>query len=399
MSLPLQSLIERLRSHGGIVLPSPLDDGSTLLVDESCKWSYHLTAAECERDTASEALVAFERSGCEVSSPEAVGCHLHVQVLQGKLDLEHVQRLGDAIGGAFPDARTKSITLTLNKTSETSDWWRRALPALESWVSCLRRGDERVTACVEGNLTGSVPDSVANRIASGGIRLRHVCTDPDEDLSDERANALLLATRTGLRIPVVFYVAAGKAEAILECASKAVQASQYSGLSFRPIQAHPDYDPAEFGEAITAQEYVAALNSIYAEFPYYDDVFEPIGDVAAQIDPAVPVKRRFKLLVDRAGRVGAFRKLPASGHAVRPAAAPASAESADVPPVRELRQAADTLERHSRCGPCPWLQVCGGMDAKTGAGEMIDDGVFDTSCTSWRFAAELLMWERHSFKQ
>lgn len=374
-------VVTQVRALHGIALRSPMDD-SLLLLDKYCRTQFHVTDKQRCSPSSDGFLAALGETNSFV--PKYAVC---VDVLCGDL-LPAVPPFLSRLTEALPEARTLTVRLVLDPVSRLP-WYRRAATVYDLLYKAFHRSSPEANwnFVVEGDLAAPLPEEFASAFVRESFRLRHLCVHPERDLSDEKCEGLLAATRSGMRIPAVFYVGHSFASDPIGHVKRALQASQYSGYSLRPLSAHYDYAIAEWPSSIPAEQFLELLGTLYREIPYYDDVLAPIDQIKQRVDPQNDEKEHLSILLDRGGSVGVYRKVPCLRHVLGMTSDLLNWHDADLKEALFsaglASEAADVL-----CHSCEWRSVCGGMDQGAGAEPFL------SPCASWQFGFETLLWER-----
>lgn len=381
MSKETHEFLSCSRESGAIILESPTDD-SLLVLDRFGKTNYRLHPNQ-EIDEFGRRFL----SRLKANPPQSVDRILELAVLCGNWSPTILAPLFSSIGASVPENATLRIRFIVDDY-KYFPWWERLGLLYRHLIPPLHKllTTERVTVCIESRMSGRVPENFAEFLVRERISLWHVCLDTGTDLSDDICEDLLRACSLGLRIPVIFYVRPESDLSSTGMIARALQASQYSGLAVRPIQMHPDYDAAKHGKPVAAEAFLGLVNGLYLEFPYYDDVLEPVNLAVAAVDPSRGIRDSQNLLLRRDGQLQSYRKIPYLGRAI------GSIDELGALAVDDLRQLilghlAAVDSRDARCSPCPWLEVCRGMD-------VAGDDVFNSTCSTWQYLLEMLVWAR-----
>ncbi|MEM7307905.1 MAG: hypothetical protein AAF682_14595 [Planctomycetota bacterium] len=374
-------LIARVRAHDGCLVPSPVDDTS-LALDRYCRVQFVVDGRDGLESSACRAFLEGLASAAEFEPRTALQIDLQPTSTWTVGFAAGVARLAQAL----PDVASVKLRVLHDATAGVP-WWQQADAAFQSLRHALHDvlPDADWTVEFEGCLEGSIPEEAAAVLAEHRLALRHACRNA-RDINDARCEDLLRATRFGLRIPVVFYADPTFLAGRTPLVARAVQASQYSGVALRAPWEHADFRDGD--ATVSTEELLEALTSIYREFPYYDDVLEPITEMARRVDPSDPAKRRIHVRIDRDGVVSTYRKVPAAGQAV------ATLTELETLAPEELRRrvlanGSDIAAADERCHGCEWRHVCRGMDASA-------PQHFESTCATWQLGLELLVWERWS---
>ncbi len=202
-----------------------------------------------------------------------------------------------------------------------------------------------------------------------------------------RAEALRDLARFGLRVPLVCYVHAdniGLCSALLE---EGLLCNEHSGFALPLVFCHPHYSFGGEDPALPDPDtYISLLSQCFREYPYYDDVFFPVNELASLVGrggwiPNWDVPAAVNLLVSPTAGVGMFRLVPAFARSWIGWDSLAKVEGGSL--------AASLLDHHRQtfrwesnpfCRACPWRYVCGGADGW--------DGLSDSVPTALRLACE-----------
>lgn len=216
-------------------------------------------------------------------------------------------------------------------------------------------------------------DEIVGRMINHGI----VCSEiagwwpgcgRDESLQLE-SDRIARNAELGLQVPVIWYVHTENLPRILELIEESLQANWHSGFSILPACLSPAAALTNSPpQSPNPSEFCALLVRAYQRFPHYDDVFEPLLELARNVRHGgwhrwFSVPRPLNLLVTDRGDCRLFRQLPAGARdwstvsdvlAMNPGTAVDSL-------VDAARRDAD-FASHPFCCRCNWQYVCGGMD-------------------------------------
>lgn len=216
-------------------------------------------------------------------------------------------------------------------------------------------------------------DEVKDAFQELGIRLgytagwRHGAGVGSSDVAEP--DSLRDLARYGFRIPILFYVHAENLDRAAEVVDRGLRLNEHSGFALPAIFHHPEYDPATSPPPPSASAYAELLARLYHEFPDYDDIFQPIAELAelmseggwnAQND--VPAIVRLLLRPERGIMI--FRQVPSQAVSWIDYADLRSMLPADIAPrLLEFHRKRFAWSKHAFCGRCQWRYVCGGSDS------------------------------------
>lgn len=378
------STLECLRGLGAIVVRSPLD-GSCLVMERYGR-SYCRIGEDDENGQAQAErfLESIERAREFVPR-----FGLFLTVCEADVHSDAITRALGALARAAVDAERVQLRVVCDPCSG-GDWWGRLAPFLQRHVSAIQSvlNEKRVAVVVETARLGQPPERVIQRIVQAGMAIKMTCTDPPTRRDDRRLDDLRYCCRHGLRVPVVYYVKDGAAAGINGVVADVNQAAQYSGFGLRPIQCHPNYDVERMGELVSPEEFVGLVSDVYVEFPYYDDVLEPVCHASEIMDPRNPLKRAINVIVNGDGNAYLYRTHPRRGIQLLPRV------GLDQVTVEQLR---DEIGRVSgamtsaakACSPCGWACLCPGTE-----GDPQGDACYETACNIWQHLLTLVSLER-----
>ena len=144
----------------------------------------------------------------------------------------------------------------------------------------------------------------------------------------------------------------------------------------------------------------------YKQYPYYDDVFSPLGGLAQLIKNggwhsklSIPSSVRF--ILDASGRVGIYRQSPALAHAWTTVSEVATMTAEALRNrFQEVALEAFSQDKVPYCSACDWRSICGGLDLTTDCRPTNQE--LDTMCghrklflSTSQHCALLIVWSDH----
>ena len=207
-----------------------------------------------------------------------------------------------------------------------------------------------------------------------GVRVRFVAgwtkgCPPDQPLL-VNAGVLRSFSELGFRAPIEWYVHADNMQTFEEQIPNLLVENYSSGFSLPLVSQNPYY---QFGPGFPALpdalDYCQLLARTYKRYPYYDDVFSPLTDLALLIREGgwhskLNISTAVNFFLDAEGRVGLYRQSPALALAWT-TVSEVAATSLDVLRNRflEFTGKAWQWEKVPYCRECGWRYACGGLDA------------------------------------
>lgn len=173
----------------------------------------------------------------------------------------------------------------------------------------------------------------------------------------------------GYRASITWYVHAGNIDAFEEQIPDLLTDNFNSGFSLPLVSQNPYYQfKPGFPALPDALEYCQLLARCYDQYPYYDDIFFPLNDLAMLIREGswqsnFKIPSTINFAIDAEGRIALFRQSPALA-----AQWSTVLEIADTPmgvlQERLVKFTRDTwCEKPAYCSGCCWQNICGGLDA------------------------------------
>lgn len=206
--------------------------------------------------------------------------------------------------------------------------------------------------------------------------------------------------RFGFRIPLVGYVHEGNCRQLPGILAEALSANQYSGFAL-PLAYHHPWYTFQPGQPALPDEmsYLQLLTEVYQDFPYFDDVFFPVAELARFVraggwNAADDVPSHLRLLAKPDG-VFVFRQVPALARPWMTWDDLARLARDHVPAaLHEAHRTAFSWARNPACAPCAWRYVCGGFDPPEDPTQTPPAG-FDVTCSHRKFFLEVLLRQAH----
>jgi hypothetical protein len=222
-----------------------------------------------------------------------------------------------------------------------------------------------------------------------GVRIRFAAgwtkgCAPDQ-VPTVNTGVLRSLSELGFRTTIEWYVHAGNIQAFEQQIPNLLVDNHCSGFSLPLVSQNPYY---RFGPGFPALpdalEYCQLLTRSYKQYPYYDDVFSPLTDLALLIrnggwDSKLNTPTAIHLLLDREGRVGLFKQSAALAQAWTTVSEVITTRL-DTLRDRFLEFAgnAQQWEKIPYCRECEWRYICGGLDASSNCSPPQND--LDTMC-------------------
>jgi len=261
---------------------------------------------------------------------------------------------------------TARITFRLHVTGCDYPFWEWVLPFCEALRSRLGpdRDDFEVRFRVEAPIFEAPEESMVDTLIRNKVEIRHLLSDPALGMTisvEKELDAVQRAAELGLRLPTIAYVHAGNADAVEERLERFLEASLNSGFGLRPLSSHPDYGVSVDGEPVETGRYLRLTQSQYKRFPYYDDVLEPVSQVAERLANAADTPTIVRLLLEESSELFLYRKIPRQGERIGPALAPENVDRAAFR-SRILETSRSPSNADVACATCSYWELCGGVD-------------------------------------
>jgi hypothetical protein len=268
-----------------------------------------------------------------------------------------------------PITKTK-IIIHLDQTS--ADW-----SAIQSLAKSLRETLSRSREIVGIELIapfGEFHAAEMEALFDLGVRIRFAAGWTKGCPSDQpllvNAGVLRGFSELGFRTPIEWYVHADNIQTFEEQIPNLLLENYSSGFSLPLVSQNPYY---QFGPGFPALpdalDYCQLLARTYKRYPYYDDVFLPLIDLALLIREGgwhskLNISTAVNFFLDAEGRVGLYRQSPALALAWT-TVSEVAATSLDVLRNRflEFTGKAWQWEKVPYCRECGWRYACGGLDA------------------------------------
>jgi hypothetical protein len=356
-----------VESQQGIVLSN--GDGSAIVMDRAARITAHVpgevgspSLEELARSQLSELLADADKQ--DKKYPLRFFVQTSLEALYHSSDVRNA--LPKLLAGLL---RLENPYLLIDFSRPPRDW-----PLFAHWIYRFLWENKGLYGHI--HLRGPfplLPDEVKDAFHDLGIQLEYTAGwQPDAGAdSPEIAHpdALRDLARYGFRIPIRYYVHAGNQGHAAEVVDEGLRLNEYSGFSVPAIFHHPEYDPSASPPPPSAVAYAELLARLYYDFPDYDDIFQPIAELAVLMSEGGwnaqhDVPASIRLMVRPEQGIMIFRQVPAQAVPWIDCASLLSWPMADiVPRLLEFHRQRFAWSKHAFCGRCQWRYVCGGSDA------------------------------------
>jgi hypothetical protein len=349
--------------HGARLLHQP--KGDLVVVDRFCRASFRVSQREASEEDETvllDRVGAFLGEAKENPGPDKypdVKLHFHGQLplpvdiirwlehmvsgCAGRIDPQAVLHV-DAFG-SDPSACFEQLTASEQLRGYLQ--FRGQLPEIE---------EETADQCVDADMsfyetagwwTGCTPDQSTQL-----------------DTKRIRRNAAL-----GLRLPVLWYVHQDNLPEVPDALQRSLEANYNAGFALLPVCLNPFAATGTPSPRLPNEEaFCDLLVESYQRFPHFDELFEPILDLAWNVRYGgwhrfFEVPRPVNVLLGKDRECRVFRQLPAAAQSWTSVAKALAMSPEDA--VDSLLEAAGNnadFADHPYCGGCEWKYVCGGMD-------------------------------------
>ena len=378
----IETLKSRLQKFEPIILPAG-QQGTLRVLEKTARVACDIIPGD---QTDEEQIISEIDSFLSKSrdSDQQQLIRLSIHLLREAIALDGVCRALATLAEFLGTAAKTKIVIHLNQPS--ADW-----SAIQSLAKSLRENPGRSKDAYVELIApfGEFREAEMEALFDLGVRIRFAAGwikgCPLDQVPPINLKVLRSLSELGFRTPIEWYVHAGNIEAFEEQIPNLLVDNFSSGFSLPLISRNPYY---KFGPGFPslpdAVKYCQLLTRSYKQYPYYDDIFSPLTDLALLVGKGgwhsklnIPASVNF--ILDAEGHVSLYKQSPALA-LVWTTVSEVIATPLDTLRDRFLRFAGDAWqwEKVPYCRTCDWRYVCGGLDAS--ANNCLASEDLDTMC-------------------
>lgn len=386
-----------VESQEGIVLGN--EDGQTVVMDRSARVSAFISEEEAPPELEELAQKQLGELLADAEEKPALQFQVFISLESFYSTPDVRDALPKLLAGLLRLGRAKLI---FDFSFPPRDWL-----FFGRWVYRLLREERDLYG--EIHLRGPFPvlsDDLKDAFQNLRIRLSYTAgwqpgsQTPSAEIAEP--DALRDLALYGFRIPIHFYAHAGNLSDAAKVVESGLRLNEHSGFAVPAIFHHPQFQPGRSPLPPTATAYAELLACLYHEFPFYDDVFQPVAELAGLMreggwnaEYIVPSIVRLTLRPDQGIMI--FRQVPAHAVLWVPHVDLHALSVDDIAPaLLGFHRQHFSWSHHAFCGQCQWRFVCGGSDAVSVDSHSADE-VHRAACVHRMLFLEEFAWKKVEF--
>jgi hypothetical protein len=360
------TLRERLTQFDPIFLPD-IQERKLRIVEKTGRWAGDVLSADLmnQEKVASQILDICDKN--EAGRPISFDFFIHLKY--ESVLIRDIDRCLVALVALFQSYKANIRIIIHSKYSEGS--WHGVQTLIKSFYSAMNQTNGAGFRLVAP--FGEFNESEMATLFDLGVRIRFAAGwgigGPSDGVYPINANALRAFSEFGFQAVINWYTHDGNLLAFEEQIENLMAANCNSGFSLPLVSQNPYYrfEP-NFPSLPDMLEYCDLLARMYKQYPYYDDTFSPLSDLAVLVknggwNTKLSVPRTINMMIDEDGGATVYRQSPAM------AIHWSTLDNILKTPLANLKEGFFEFinniwqwENVPYCKECRWRYICGGLD-------------------------------------